>query len=424
MFYRILYIILREGGVKLAELVKSEIRISTKQTDGNPRNVTQLITAVALAVLVGGTLFLYVQVSLQQALLYILGGIGGFVLYQARFGFTSAWRKFILYRQGEGIRAQMIMMLAANLLFLPLILKGSVFGHPISGYVFPVGMSVLIGAFIFGIGMQLGDGCASGTLYHIGGGDMNGLVTLIGFIAGSVIATTHFDFWLNAPHFAPISLIQSFGVGFGFLIQFVMLALVYYVTIIIEKRYHGKLVSTSTVNHHGWKAIYKGPWSLVWGGIILAVVNALILMIQGKPWGITSAFALWGAKFLQLIGTEPEQWEYWQDPTRAASLKNPLYEDVTTVMDISLMFGALLAAAFAGRYAKPIQWKRPTRMTVGALIGGVLMGYGARLSFGCNIGAYFDGIASFSLHGWLWFVAAFAGSIIGVKLRPYCAYKN
>ena len=34
------------------------------------------------------------------------------------------------------------------------------------------------------------------------------------------------------------------------------------------------------------------------------------------------------------------------------------------------------------------------------------MGYGARIAFGCNIGAYFGGIASFSLHGWLWGVLA------------------
>ncbi|WP_160299150.1 hypothetical protein [Bacillus alveayuensis] len=34
------------------------------------------------------------------------------------------------------------------------------------------------------------------------------------------------------------------------------------------------------------------------------------------------------------------------------------------------------------------------------------------------------GIAAFSVHGWIWFVFAFLGSLIGVKLRPYCAYKN
>jgi len=53
-----------------------------------------------------------------------------------------------------------------------------------------------------------------------------------------------------------------------------------------------------------------------------------------------------------------------------------------------------------------------------AIIGGLLMGYGARLSFGCNIGALFSGIATGSLHGWLWFAAAFAGSYAGVWARP------
>ena len=46
------------------------------------------------------------------------------------------------------------------------------------------------------------------------------------------------------------------------------------------------------------------------------------------------------------------------------------------------------------------------------------MGYGARLSFGCNIGALFSGIASGSVHGWLWFAAAFVGSLGGIFLRP------
>jgi len=43
---------------------------------------------------------------------------------------------------------------------------------------------------------------------------------------------------------------------------------------------------------------------------------------------------------------------------------------------------------------------------------------GARLAYGCNIGAYFSGISSASLHGWLWLAAAFVGSILGTRLRP------
>jgi len=406
------------------ELTAQQQDIRAKHTANAPKNPTAWIIAVSCLVLIGGALFLYSRVSWQQALLYVLGAFGGFVLYQAHFGFTSAWRKFILYRQGEGIRAQMIMMAVASAFFLPLLMKGSIFGHSVAGNVHEVGIAVMVGAFIFGIGMQLGDGCASGTLYHIGGGDANGVVTLIGFIAGSVIATTHFDVWTNMPHLEPISLLASFGAWGGFLLQLVLLAAVYYVVTMMEKRRHGELLTTPLERRHGWKTIYKGPWSLLVGALLLALMNVLVLMLKGSPWGITSAFALWGAKFVQLFGVDPTAWAYWQGEAKQQALANPLYYDTTTIMDISLMFGALLAAALAGRYTKPVQWKRPTRMTIGALIGGLMMGYGARLAFGCNIGAYFSGIASFSVHGWIWFVFAFLGSLIGVKLRPYCAYKN
>ena len=52
----------------------------------------------------------------------------------------------------------------------------------------------------------------------------------------------------------------------------------------------------------------------------------------------------------------------------------------------------------------------------GAALGGLLLGYGARIAYGCNIGAYFSGIASSSLHGWIWGITAFAGSILGTHL--------
>jgi hypothetical protein len=52
------------------------------------------------------------------------------------------------------------------------------------------------------------------------------------------------------------------------------------------------------------------------------------------------------------------------------------------------------------------------------------MGYGARLAFGCNIGAFFSGIASGSLHGWVWFVFGLIGSVLGVALRPRFGMSN
>ena len=56
------------------------------------------------------------------------------------------------------------------------------------------------------------------------------------------------------------------------------------------------------------------------------------------------------------------------------------------------------------------------------VIGGLILGYGARLAFGCNIGALVGGISTGSLHGWLWLVAAFAGGIVGVKIRVWMKF--
>jgi hypothetical protein len=64
-------------------------------------------------------------------------------------------------------------------------------------------------------------------------------------------------------------------------------------------------------------------------------------------------------------------------------------------------------------------WRIPPASLAAAVLGGLAMGYGARLAYGCNIGAFFSGIASSSLHGWVWFAAAFAGNVLGTRLRPW-----
>jgi len=73
--------------------------------------------------------------------------------------------------------------------------------------------------------------------------------------------------------------------------------------------------------------------------------------------------------------------------------------DITSVMNFGIVLGAMAAAGLAGRFAP--DWRIPPRSLAAAVIGGVLLGYGARIAYGCNIGAFFSGIASASLHGWL-----------------------
>ena len=371
---------------------------------------------VAFIFLVLGAVFLQNSVGSRQLLLLVVGAALGLTLYHAAFGFTSAWRVFITDRRGAGLRAQMVMLALAVVLFFPALGAGTLFGQPVVGLVAPAGISVVFGAFIFGIGMQLGGGCASGTLFTVGGGNARMLVTLLFFICGSLIATQHVDWWFALPSFPAVSIVKSFGVIPALLLSLAVFGIIAAVTVRLEKGRHGKLEQGVTSEHPGLRRFLRGPWPLVWGAIALALLNYSTLALAGRPWGITSAFALWGAKVASGLGVDVASWAFWQVPANAKALAAPVWEDITSVMDIGIMLGALLAAGLAGRFAPSL--KIPPRSLLAAVIGGLLLGYGSRLAYGCNIGAYFSGIASGSLHGWVWLVAAFIGNSVGVRLRP------
>jgi uncharacterized membrane protein YedE/YeeE len=370
--------------------------------------------AVPLALAALTAAALQTMVSGRQAALFLVGCAAGLVLYHAAFGFTSAWRVFISDRRGAGLRAQMLMLGVTCGVFFPVLAAGTFFGAPVRGSVSPAGIAVLGGAFIFGIGMQLGGGCASGTLYSAGGGSTRMFVVLAAFIAGSLLGTAHAPWWAGLPAWAPTSIVNLWGPAAGLAASVTVFAGIAALTMWMERARHG-VVSGGT---HGEASHWlRGPWPLVAGAIGLALVNVATLAISGRPWGVTSAFALWGAKAASVMGVPVETWPYWSAPAQAAALKASVLADATSVMNLGIMIGALAAAMAAGRFAPA--WRVPARSLIAAVVGGLLLGYGARAGYGCNIGAYFSGIASGSMHGWLWLPAAFAGSILGTSLRPW-----
>lgn len=380
-----------------------------------PAGIDPRVVGAAVLMLAGGALWIAEAATWRQAALYLVGGALGLALYHALFGFTSAFRVFISDRRGAGLRAQMLMLAIACALFFPVLADGELFGRPVTGFVSPAGVSVLAGAFIFGIGMQLGGGCASGTLYTVGGGSTRMAVTLLAFIAGSVIGLYHLPWWQAQPSLAPFSFPETLGWLPALTLNLAVFAAVAGLTVLLERRRHGRLLDER--REGGPSRLLRGPWPLVWGAVALALLNFATLALAGRPWGVTSAFGLWGSKLLHAAGYEGvAQWTAWSSPAQAKALEASILHDVTSVMDIGIIVGALLAAGLAGRFA-PV-WRLPLRSLVAAVAGGLLLGYGARISYGCNIGAYFSGIASGSLHGWVWIVAALAGNWAGTSLRP------
>ncbi len=371
---------------------------------------------VTAAFLILGFFIITYLVDLRQGGLFLIGGALGATLYHGSFGFTGGWKRMVVEKRGRGMRAQMLTIGVAALAMIPLVAAGNIGGQAMVAAAGPVGVSVLLGAAIFGLGMQLGGGCGSGTLFTVGGGSARMLVTLAFFIVGALIGTAHLPFWLQQPNLGVISIGAELGTGFAIAVTIAGLALVALVTALIEKRAHGNIEAEPAPARPGWSWILRGPWPLVGAGLLLAILNVATLLLAGHPWSITYGFGLWGAKIAQAVGVDVASWEFWTWPAQAQALNSSVLADTVSVMDFGLVLGAALAASIAGKFAPKA--KLPIGSLLAAVVGGLLMGYGARLSFGCNIGALFSGIATGSLHGWLWFAAAFVGSFGGILLRP------
>ena len=338
----------------------------------------------------------------------VVGLFAGFSLYHASFGFTSAWRRFHSEARGAGLRWQILLILLVALVSYPLISPDGLWGVKAGGFVFPFGVAAALGAFVFGIGMQFGGGCASGTLFTAGGGSVRMMITLVFFVAGSLLATAHSEIWGNWPRLPAVSLVREFGAAGAYGILLALLGGVFLFSRWWEKRRHGGLEQDSTT-----PTLVRGPWPKGWGVVALAVVSLATLLILSRPWGITSGFALWGAKIAAGLGVEVQNWAYWKG--QRGALENSLFAHSTSVMNFGIMAGALFAASLAGKFAPTL--RIAPREILTAVLGGLLMGYGARLAYGCNIGAYLGGLVSGSLHGWGWLLFGFLGSVTGDRLK-------
>ena len=346
----------------------------------------------------------------------VLGGFAGFGLYHAAFGFTGAWRRMSRERRGAGLRAQMVLIGLTCAVTYLLIGYQDVTGWKMYPVIMPMGLMTAIGAFTFGVGMQLGGGCASGTLFVAGGGSTRMVVTLAFFVLGSVWATAHIpEFWAKLPQMTGIpnirgtSLINEFGPLGGLAVLLALLAAIWLGSAVIERRAHGALEPERAT-----ESLLAGKWSLRAGAVALALVGIGTFVLFQRPWGVTAGFALWGAKIFDAVGIPVADWGYWQG-WRKGQLAASVFANRTSVMNFGIIFGAMAAASIAGRFSP--QWRLSARDILTAVIGGLLMGYGARLAYGCNIGAFLGGVVSGSMHGWWWLIWGFAGSLLGTRLR-------
>jgi uncharacterized membrane protein YedE/YeeE len=141
----------------------------------------------------------------------------------------------------------------------------------------------------------------------------------------------------------------------------------------------------------------------------MAILAVMLASFAGA-WGIFGPLPIWGGKFLTLIGIDADKW-----PVFNGSLaKYRFVNNQASITNVALTFGALISCLLSA------QWKirgiKSSRQVWAAVLGGLLMGIGARINPGCNIGAMFSSIPAMSLSGWIFLVFVFLGASLGGKI--------
>lgn len=356
--------------------------------------------ATTRGALVIGALLLVLAVAAyagpRAGMLVLVGLLLGLVMEGLRLGFAGPWRLIVAERDGRGFVAQLIAIGLTAVVAIPLLAAAP---EELIGAHGPVGVGMILGAFVFGFCMQIVMGCGSGTLLNAGSGNLAGAVALVFFIVGSFLGTLHLGWWASLGSLPVITLQGLLGPIGGLLLT--LAGLVGVGALVVARADRGKRV----------------PPARLWiAAALVAVLAAANLMIAGQPWGIVYGLGLWGAKIAQAGGVDVAATAFWAAPANAERLASSIFTDVTSLTNIGLIAGAIIV----------MRWQAAVKPQIGPLragtwaaiaLSGLILGYSSRIAFGCNVGAFFSGISTGSLHGWAWLAAGFLGSALATQVR-------
>ncbi|WP_373484580.1 YeeE/YedE family protein [Acetobacterium sp.] len=390
---------------------------------------------IGLALIITIAIFAAFKSNVDQRLpLFLITGLAlGYILTRSRYGFAGGFKR--IYVTGEGsLSKALLVMFALSMVFA----AGIQWSATMMGIDAPglssvkfLNISILLGGFIFGIGMMLAGGCASGTLSDLGEGAGRAMIALTTFVLGSIPGLMAQDA-LNNSAIGQIGMKLYLPDVIGYVGAVVVSVLVLVGLYLIVRKYENfrkkegyfeetvyedqelpipKQKPSKLFSYATFHKIFVQRWSFMTGGILLAIMFAFILVSTGHSWGVTGPLTTWGVAFFQLFGVQFSS-PVFADAVAAAN--GGILNDPGSLRNIGIILGAAIAFLLAGQLAFDRHFK--LKDVIYYLIGGFLMGFGARLAGGCNIGALFSGIANFSLSGWGFFLTLGLGGFFALKV--------
>ncbi len=273
--------------------------------------------------------------------------------------------------------------------------------------------------------MMIAGGCASGTLTDMGEGAIRAVIALIFFIIGTLPGLV-IKGLLDNSALGKIGIKVYLPDVIGYIGSVLLSLLILFGLFILTKKYEAFRKKEGFYEELTYETIEKSlpkeeaniyhkvfveRWSFLKGGIILAILFAIIQLTTGHSWGITAGFTNWGVGFLQSLGVKFTSPAF---QTTVNTVNNGLLKDTVGMRNLGILLGAAISFLLAGRFKFDFDFKVKDGLFYA--FGGLLMGFGARLSGGCNVGALYSGIGNFSLAGWVYFIFLALGGIFALKV--------
>jgi uncharacterized membrane protein YedE/YeeE len=148
-----------------------------------------------------------------------------------------------------------------------------------------------------------------------------------------------------------------------------------------------------------YDALFGRPWP-VWSAAILVAAGNVFLFAFERPFTASDGLRNWGDWILRGVGAGPEA-----DPVAPW-----LYSG--SMLDLGVLAGGSAAALLSREFALRVP---PHGELVKGAFGGVLLGSGAMLAFGCNIGGFFSAVSALSLSGLGMMLGLGIGAFLGAK---------
>ena len=376
-----------------------------------------LALVVALGIYIGGkpAIFLFTGVAL------------GYTLTRSRYGFAGGIKRIYITGEGSLSKALIVMFGITIVLSAIIHISAAAKGAPIPGLssVHFLNISTILGGFLFGIGMMIAGGCASGTLTDMGEGAIRAVIALIFFIIGTLPGLV-IKGLLDNSALGKIGIKVYLPDVIGYIGSVLLSLLILFGLFILTKKYEAFRKKEGFYEELTYETIEKSlpkeeaniyhkvfveRWSFLKGGIILAILFAIIQLTTGHSWGITAGFTNWGVGFLQSLGVKFTSPAF---QTTVNTVNNGLLKDTVGMRNLGILLGAAISFLLAGRFKFDFDFKVKDGLFYA--FGGLLMGFGARLSGGCNVGALYSGIGNFSLAGWVYFIFLALGGIFALKV--------